>query len=215
MFLNEISMDLLNGRTTRRLIWSVVDAEAMSPRISVIGLRLCGQWGRSPTSAGEHTFPPEGRHASDTAQRLVQRAALLQVALGFSDGSIKTESHQPVLSRHRRATEVWIPVARQPSHTKQSWPFEPSRCMKMTRRSPDEQLRTAADCLRRLRGLRPDPMSIPRERHNIGDKPRVKLNGTTPNREVIFRYAITGIEIFRNVKFQAPNSNKIPNVNIQ
>jgi hypothetical protein len=31
-----------------------------------------------------------------------------------------------------------------------SWPFEPLRCMKMTRRSPDERLRTAADCLRRL-----------------------------------------------------------------
>ena len=36
------------------------------------------------------------------------------------------------------------------------------------RRSPDERLRTAADCLSRLRGLGPDPKSIPRERHNIG-----------------------------------------------
>ena len=60
--------------------------------------------------------------------------------------------------------------------------------MKMTRRSPDERLcpfsrfsrfsqlspeerfRIAADCLSR-RGLRPDPMSIPREMHNIEDNP--------------------------------------------
>jgi hypothetical protein len=33
----------------------------------------------------------------------------------------------------------------------------------MTRRSPDERLRTAADCLRRLRT---DPMQIPHERHS-------------------------------------------------
>jgi hypothetical protein len=31
---------------------------------------------------------------------------MLQVARGFRDGSIKTESYQPVLSRHRPATEV-------------------------------------------------------------------------------------------------------------
>ena len=42
--------------------------------------------------------------------------------------------------------------------------------MKTMRRSPDERLGTAADCLSRLWGLRPDPMSIPRERHSIGDK---------------------------------------------
>ena len=35
--------------------------------------------------------------------------------------------------------------------------------MKMTRRSPDERLRTAADCLSR-RGLGPDLMLIPHER---------------------------------------------------
>lgn len=35
-----------------------------------------------------------------THERLVQRAALLQFARGFPDGSIKTESHQPVLIRH-------------------------------------------------------------------------------------------------------------------
>ena len=44
------------------------------------------------------------------------------------------------------------------------------RCMKTMRRSPDERLRTAADCLSRLRGLRSDPKPIPHERHNIGDK---------------------------------------------
>jgi hypothetical protein len=41
-----------------------------------------------------------------THERLAQRAALFQVARGFPDGSIKKESHQPVLSRHRTATEV-------------------------------------------------------------------------------------------------------------
>ena len=30
----------------------------------------------------------------------------------------------------------------------------------MTRRSPDDRLRTAADCLSRIRGLRPDPMPV-------------------------------------------------------
>jgi hypothetical protein len=43
----------------------------------------------------------------------------------------------------------------------------------------------------------------------------MKLNGTIPNRKVIFRDSIPGIEVFRNIKFQAPNSNEIPNVNIQ
>jgi hypothetical protein len=43
----------------------------------------------------------------------------------------------------------------------------PLRCMKMTRRSPDERLRTAADCLSRLRDLRPDPMPMPFERHHL------------------------------------------------
>ena len=42
-------------------------------------------------------------------------------------------------------------------HAKRSWRFGPPRCMKMTRRSPDERLQTAADCLSRLVwGLRPD-----------------------------------------------------------
>jgi hypothetical protein len=40
--------------------------------------------------------------------------------------------------------------------------------MKMTRRSPDERLRTAAVCLSRLRGLGPVPMPIPHERNTIG-----------------------------------------------
>jgi hypothetical protein len=61
------------------------------------------------------------------------------------------------------------------NHTKHSWPRWPSRCMKMMRRSADERLRTAADCLSRLRGLRPDPMSILRERYNIGDKPEALI----------------------------------------
>jgi hypothetical protein len=43
----------------------------------------------------------------------------------------------------------------------------------------------------------------------------MKLNGTIPNRKVIFRDTIPGIEDFRNTKFRAPNSNEIPNVNIQ
>jgi len=42
--------------------------------------------------------------------------------------------------------------------------------MKMQRRSLDERLRTAADCMNRLRGLRPDPRSMPHARHYIGDK---------------------------------------------
>jgi hypothetical protein len=56
-------------------------------------------------------------------------------------------------------------------HTKHSWPWA-TRCVKMTRRSPDERLRTAADCLSRQRGLRPDPMPMPHERHNLGDRSR-------------------------------------------
>ena len=44
--------------------------------------------------------------------------------------------------------------------------------MKMTRRSPDERLRKAADCLSRLVwGLGPDPIPIPDEKETIGDKP--------------------------------------------
>ena len=44
--------------------------------------------------------------------------------------------------------------------------------MKMTRRSPDERLRKAADCLSRLWGLGPDPIPIPDEKETIGDKLR-------------------------------------------
>jgi hypothetical protein len=40
--------------------------------------------------------------------------------------------------------------------------------MKMTHRSPDERLRKAADCLRRLRGFGPDPMPMPHGRHKLG-----------------------------------------------
>ena len=39
--------------------------------------------------------------------------------------------------------------------------------MKMTRRSPDEQLRPAADCLSRLRGLGPDLLPKPRGKHGL------------------------------------------------
>ena len=39
--------------------------------------------------------------------------------------------------------------------------------MKTTRRRPDERLRTAADCLSRLRGLGPDPMPMPLDRHDL------------------------------------------------
>jgi hypothetical protein len=45
--------------------------------------------------------------------------------------------------------------------------------------------------------------------------PRMKLTGTIPNREVIFRETIPGIEVFRNLKSEAPNSKEIPNVNVQ
>ena len=37
----------------------------------------------------------------------------------------------------------------------------------------------------------------------------MKLNGTLPNRKVIVRDTIPGIEIFRYLKFQATNSNEI------
>ena len=56
-------------------------------------------------------------------------------------------------------------------NVKHSWPYGPPWCTKMTRRSPDERLRAAADCLSRLRDLGPDSMPIPHERHNLGDKP--------------------------------------------
>jgi hypothetical protein len=39
--------------------------------------------------------------------------------------------------------------------------------MKMTRRSPDERLRPAADCLSRLRGLGPDLVPKPRRKHGL------------------------------------------------
>ena len=42
----------------------------------------------------------------------------------------------------------------------------------------------------------------------------MKLNGTIPNRKVIFRDTLPGIEEFRNLKFQALNSKEIPNVKI-
>ena len=38
--------------------------------------------------------------------------------------------------------------------------------MKMTRRSPDERLREAADCLSRLG---PDPIPVPYGNHNLGN----------------------------------------------
>ncbi len=39
--------------------------------------------------------------------------------------------------------------------------------MKMTRRSPDERLRPAADCLSRIRGLGPDLLPKPRGKHGL------------------------------------------------
>jgi len=42
----------------------------------------------------------------------------------------------------------------------------------------------------------------------------MKLNGIIPNRKVNFSDTLPGIEETRNLKFQAPNSNKISNVNI-
>ena len=39
----------------------------------------------------------------------------------------------------------------------------------------------------------------------------MRLNGTIPNRKVIYKDSIPGIEDFRNVKFQAPNTKEIPN----
>ena len=41
------------------------------------------------------------------------------------------------------------------------------------------------------------------------------INVTVPSRKVIFRDTIPGIEVVRNLKFQAPNSSEIPNFNIQ
>jgi hypothetical protein len=43
----------------------------------------------------------------------------------------------------------------------------------------------------------------------------MKLNGTIPNREVIYRDTIPDIKIFRNVNFQAPNSDEIRPLGIQ
>ena len=45
--------------------------------------------------------------------------------------------------------------------------------------------------------------------------PYMKLDGTVLDRRVIFKDTIPGIEVFRNIKSQAPNSKEIPNVNIQ
>jgi hypothetical protein len=38
----------------------------------------------------------------------------------------------------------------------------------------------------------------------------MKVNGTMPNRKVIFRDAIPDVGVFRKLKFQAPNFNEIP-----
>ena len=43
----------------------------------------------------------------------------------------------------------------------------------------------------------------------------MKLNGTISNRNILFKDTIPGIGDFRNLKFEASNSNEIPNVNIQ
>jgi hypothetical protein len=50
------------------------------------------------------------------------------------------------------------------------------------RRSPDERLRKAADCLSRLRSLSLDPIPVLCERHNIGGKNLNPLfkNGSGP-----------------------------------
>ena len=58
-------------------------------------------------------------------------------------------------------------VGRRQSHPKRSWPFGPPRCLKMTRRWPDERLRKTTDCLSRLQGLSLDPMPMPLGRHNL------------------------------------------------
>jgi hypothetical protein len=52
----------------------------------------------------------------------------------------------------------------------------------MMRQSPDEQLRTAADCLSRLRSLSLDPKPVLYERYNIGGKNLNPLfkNGSGP-----------------------------------
>jgi hypothetical protein len=73
--------------------------------------------------------------------------------VGYAEAVVSVESVKSVLSvRHL-------------------WPFGSPQCMKMIRRSPDERLRTAADCLSRLRSLGPDPMPIQHERNTFGDKP--------------------------------------------
>jgi hypothetical protein len=56
---------------------------------------------------------------------------------------------------------------------KHSWPSRPPRRMKMMRRSRDERLRKAANCLSRLRGLRPDPMSMHLGRHCLQAAPKL------------------------------------------
>jgi hypothetical protein len=45
--------------------------------------------------------------------------------------------------------------------------------------------------------------------------PYMKLNGTIPNKKIIIKNTLLGIEVFRNLKSQAPNSKKIPYFNIQ
>ena len=58
--------------------------------------------------------------------------------------------------------------------------------MKMTRRSPDERLRKAADCLSRLRGLRPDPMIILHGRYDLWEQsPPSFEDGTGPGLEPV------------------------------
>jgi hypothetical protein len=58
--------------------------------------------------------------------------------------------------------------------------------MKMMRRSPDERLRTASDCLSRLWDLRPDPMPIQHERNTFGTNPTYLFkNGLGPGLEPV------------------------------
>jgi hypothetical protein len=60
----------------------------------------------------------------------------------------------------------------------QSWPWPP-QCIKMTRRSPDERLRKAADCLGRLRGLRPDLLPMPPGSCDLHLNPNSLFEGRT------------------------------------
>jgi hypothetical protein len=105
---------------------------------------------------------------------------------GFHDGWQSMEKHARNQQKSKlaiRCTSPWDIVYRQEPDmsVKRALSFGPPRCIKMALRSPDERLKTAADCLSRLLNLGPDPIPMPYEGHNLGNNAKPLFeDGTGP-----------------------------------